>query len=179
MSWSGQHTISPYDCAYQLSFGLEMQLFPQNPLPAPHRTTGLQIITGNYRLTTARYRQITGIYMVFTINVYRYRRFTNKVGVFTHCRLPPVMKNYRHVGNAVISSCTSTSDPGRSDCGSNHVPWLFHHLIPNWLPVVFEHATRLSECAKYSLFCITLRVTSCTSFCRSLTNHIVGKYLST
>ena len=58
--------------------------FPQNPLPAPHRTTGLQIITGNYRLTTTHYRQITGIYMAFTIkDVYRYRRFTDKVGLFT------------------------------------------------------------------------------------------------
>ena len=63
---------------------LEMQLFPQNPLPALHRTTELQIITGNYRLTTAHYRQITGIFMVFTIrDVYRYRRFTDQAGLFT------------------------------------------------------------------------------------------------
>ena len=62
----------------------EMQLFPQNPLPAPHRPTGLQIITGNYRLTTAHYRQITGIYMTFTIkDIYRYRRFTDNARLFT------------------------------------------------------------------------------------------------
>ena len=63
---------------------LEMQLFLQNALPAPHHTTGLQIITANYRLATAHYQQITGIYMVFTIkDVYRYRQFTDKAGLFT------------------------------------------------------------------------------------------------
>ena len=62
-----------------------MQLSLQNPLPGPHHTTtGLQIIIDNYRLTTAHYRQITGIYMVFTIkDVYRYRQFTDKAGLFT------------------------------------------------------------------------------------------------
>ena len=63
---------------------LEMQLFPQTPLPAPHRTTGLQIITGDYRLTMTHCRQITGIYLAFTIkDVYRYWRFPDKAGLFT------------------------------------------------------------------------------------------------
>ena len=54
---------------------------------APHRTTGLQIITGNYWLTTAHCREITGLYMTLydlAINdVYRYQRFTDKAGLFT------------------------------------------------------------------------------------------------
>ena len=59
---------------------IEMQPFPQNPLPAPHRTTRSQIITGNYLLTTSHYWQITGIYMAFNIqDVYCYRQFTDKV----------------------------------------------------------------------------------------------------
>ena len=63
---------------------LDMQLFPENPLSAPHRTTTLQIIIGSYRHTIAHYRQITGIYMAFNIkHVYRYRRFPDKVGLFT------------------------------------------------------------------------------------------------
>ena len=63
---------------------VEMQLFPKNPLPAPHRTTSLQIITGHYRLTIAHYRQITSICTAFTIrDVYRYRQFTGKIGLFT------------------------------------------------------------------------------------------------
>ena len=61
-----------------------MQLFPQNPLPAPHHITELQIITGNYRLTAAHYSQIADIYMTFSIkDVYHYRRFTDKAGLFT------------------------------------------------------------------------------------------------
>ena len=52
--------------------------------PIPHRTTRMQIITGDYRLTSAHYRHITGIYMAFTIkNVYCYRRFTDNVSLFT------------------------------------------------------------------------------------------------
>ena len=58
--------------------------FSQIPLSAPHRTTGLQIITSNYRLTMTNCWQITSIYMVFTIkDIYRYRRFTDKAGLFT------------------------------------------------------------------------------------------------
>ena len=56
---------------------------PRNPITgsAPR---SMQIITGNYRLTSAYYRHIAGIYMVFTIkNVYCYRRLTDKVGLFT------------------------------------------------------------------------------------------------
>ena len=63
---------------------VEIQLFHQNPLPASHHTTGLQIITGNYQLTTAHYHQITSIYVAFTIkNAYCYWRFTDKAGLFT------------------------------------------------------------------------------------------------
>ena len=62
---------------------LEMQLFPKNPLPVPHRTTSLQIITSNYRQTMAHYRQIPGMYMGFTIKEFRrYWRFTDKPGLF-------------------------------------------------------------------------------------------------
>ena len=71
-SWGGSSPRSPpgsYVPGHEgLGSPLEMQLFAQTPLPAPHRTTRLQIITGNYRLTTAHYRQITGIHMTFTIN---------------------------------------------------------------------------------------------------------------
>ena len=49
-----------------------------------HRTTRSQRIAGNYRLTMAHYRQITGIYMAFTMKVvYRYRLFTDKASLFT------------------------------------------------------------------------------------------------
>ena len=65
-----------------LGCSVEMQLFPRNPLPAPHRATGLQMITGNYRLTTAHYRQISGIHLALTINVYHYRQFTDKAALF-------------------------------------------------------------------------------------------------
>ena len=62
---------------------LEMQLFPKNPLPVPHRTTSLQIITSNYRQTMAHYRQIPGMYMGFTIKEFRRSwRFTDKPGLF-------------------------------------------------------------------------------------------------
>ena len=65
-------------------YTVEIQLFPQNPLPAPHGTTRLQIFTGSYWLTTAHYRQITGIYMAFNIkDAYGYRQFTDKAGLFT------------------------------------------------------------------------------------------------
>ena len=65
-------------------FGLEVQLFPKIPLPAPHRTTRTQNITGNYRPTSALYRHITGIYMAFTLkNDYCYQRFTDMIGLFT------------------------------------------------------------------------------------------------
>ena len=58
--------------------------FPQSPLPAPHCTSRLQIITGNYRVTMAHYRQITSIHLAFTVyDAYRYRRFTDKAGLFT------------------------------------------------------------------------------------------------
>ena len=63
---------------------LQMQLFPQNPLPAPHRTTRSQMIAGDYRLTADHYRQINVIYMALTIkDVYYYRRFTDKAVLFT------------------------------------------------------------------------------------------------
>ena len=56
--------------------------FFQNSLPAPHRTTRLQIITGKYSQT--HYQQITGIHTAFTTkDAYRYRRFTDSVGLFT------------------------------------------------------------------------------------------------
>ena len=52
--------------------------------PKPITGTALQRhIPNNYRLTTAHYRQITGTYMAFNIkDVYRYRRFADKVGIF-------------------------------------------------------------------------------------------------
>ena len=67
-----------------LRFKLETHLFPRNSLPAPHCTTRMRIITGNYRPASTHYRQITGIYMGFTIkDVQLYQRFTDKVGLFT------------------------------------------------------------------------------------------------
>ena len=76
---------------------------------APH--TGLRIITGNCRHTTAHYRQITPIYVAFDIKaVYRYWRFTDKAGLFTTYYLPPVMKNYRFSVNLEMKSCTSSPD---------------------------------------------------------------------
>ena len=65
--------------------GRDATLPPQKKtLPAPHRTTGSQIITGSYQMTTAHYRQITSIYMAFTIkDVYRYQQFIDKTDLFT------------------------------------------------------------------------------------------------
>ena len=95
-----------------------MQLFPQNPLPAPHRPTGLQIITGNYRLTTAHYRQITDIHMTY------YKGYLPLPAIYRqrwsiYRRLPPVMKYYRHVGNAVMKSCTSNVNPRKRTTRNN------------------------------------------------------------
>ena len=56
---------------------------PPKPITAtaPHRRIAN---TGNYRLTTAHCRHITGIYMAFFIwDVYRYRRFIDLAGLFT------------------------------------------------------------------------------------------------
>ena len=91
------------------SLRLKMQLVLQNPLPALHRTTGLEISTGNYRLTTAHYRQITGIYD------FHYKGCLSLLAIYRqgwsiYRRLPPLMKNYRHVGNAVMKSCTSSCE---------------------------------------------------------------------
>ena len=67
-----------------VTYILEMQIFLQNPLPAPHRITGLQIITGNYRLTTAHHLQFPAFMWLSLFNdVYCYRRFTDKAGLFT------------------------------------------------------------------------------------------------
>ena len=87
-----------------------MQLLPQKPLPALYHTTGLKIITGSYQQTVGHYQQTTRIYMAFTKkDCYRYRRFTDKVGLST--RLSLVIKNLRHARNVIMESCTSSKKP--------------------------------------------------------------------
>ena len=84
-----------------------MQLLPQDPLPAPHRTTGLQITTGNYRLTPV----MTGKLPASTIlHGFHYKQCLPLPAIYRqgwsiYHRLPPVMENYRHAGkrgNAIL-----------------------------------------------------------------------------
>ena len=63
---------------------IEMPLLPKKPLPSLHRTTKLRITAVSYRLTTAHYWQITGMYVYdfHYKNVNSYQRFTDKAGLF-------------------------------------------------------------------------------------------------
>ena len=83
---------------------LEVQLFPQRPLPTPHRTTRLQIITGNYWLDTVRYRHLYGFQYKWCWPLPAINRQVSSI----YRKLPPVMKHYWHAGNVVMKSCTSS-----------------------------------------------------------------------
>ena len=75
---------------------------------APHHQ-----IANTYRqlpVATVHYRQITGIYVTFTISMFTATAGIYRQGWLIYHGLPPVMKNYRHAGNVVMVSRTSNSN---------------------------------------------------------------------